>query len=69
MKEDNERAPIQPGNTKTLSVPDAGKIYFDLGKNASYAAAKRGDIPTIPVGGLLRVPIAAMERKMEEASQ
>lgn len=51
---------------KTLSVPDAGRIYFGLSKNGSYAAAERGDIPTIRVGRLLRVPVAAMERKLEE---
>lgn len=54
--------------SKTLSVPDAGRIYFGLSKNGSYAAAERGDIPTIRVGRLLRVPIAAMERKLEEVA-
>jgi hypothetical protein len=52
---------------KTLTVPDAGRIYFDLGRNASYEAARRGDIPVIRVGRLLRVPVGAMERKLEEA--
>ncbi len=52
---------------KTMSVPEAGKVYFDLSKNASYEAARRGDIPTIRVGRLLRVPVAAMERKVGEA--
>jgi len=28
---------------KTLTVPEAGKRYFDLGRNASYEAARRGD--------------------------
>jgi hypothetical protein len=32
---------------KTMSVPEAGRTYFDLGRNASYEAARRGDIPTI----------------------
>jgi hypothetical protein len=50
-----------------MSVPEAGKEYYDLGKNASYEAARRGDIPTIRVGRLLRVPIAAMDRKLEDA--
>jgi hypothetical protein len=54
---------------KTLTVPDAGRRYFDLGRNASYEAARRGDIPTIRIGRLLRVPVVAMERKLEEASQ
>jgi hypothetical protein len=54
---------------KTLTVPDAGRIYFDLGRNASYEAARRGDIPVIRIGRLLRVPVVALERKLEEASQ
>jgi hypothetical protein len=47
---------------KTLPVPEAGRRYFGLGRNASYEAAKRGDIPTIRLGRLLRVPVIAMER-------
>jgi hypothetical protein len=52
---------------KTLTVPEAGRRYFDLGRNASYEAARRGDIPTIRIGRLLRVPVVAMERKLERA--
>ncbi|MBT4937557.1 MAG: DNA-binding protein [Rhodospirillaceae bacterium] len=52
---------------KTISVPEAGRTYFDIGRNASYEAAKRGDIPTIKIGKLLRVPVIAMERKVEQA--
>lgn len=50
---------------KTLSVPAAGKTYFNLGRNGSYAAAERGDIPTIRVGRLLRVPVKAMEKLLD----
>ena len=49
---------------KTLTVPDAGRIYFGLSRTRSYKAAERGDIPTIRVGKLLRVPIVAMEAKL-----
>jgi hypothetical protein len=52
---------------KTISVPEAGKRYFGLSRNGSYDAAERGDIPTIQVGRLLRVPVIAMERKLETA--
>ena len=52
---------------KTLSVPAAGKQYFDLAKNASYAAAARGEIPVIRIGGRLRVPVIALERMLAEA--
>ncbi len=53
-------------NRKTMSVPEAGDIYYELGRNASYEAARRGDIPTIRVGRLLRVPVAAMERIVDQ---
>jgi hypothetical protein len=49
----------------TTSVPYAGKKYFGLKRNGSYAAAGRGDIPTIRVGRLLRVPVKAMEKLLD----
>jgi hypothetical protein len=52
---------------KTISVPQAGKRYFDLGKNASYEAARRGDLPIIRIGGRLRVPVVALERMLANA--
>ena len=36
-------------------VPEAGAM-LGLSRNASYDAAKRGDIPTIRIGKLIRVP-------------
>jgi hypothetical protein len=51
----------------TLSVPEAGRRYFNLGRNASYAAAERGDIPTIRIGKILRVPVRAMEKLLDTA--
>jgi hypothetical protein len=51
----------------TLSVPEAGARYYGLSRNGSYAAAARGEIPTIRVGRLLRVPIRLMERKLDSA--
>lgn len=53
----------------TISVPEAGKRYFGLSRNGAYAAAGRGEIPTIKVGRLLRVPVRAMESKLDEASR
>jgi hypothetical protein len=55
------------GDPLTMDVPDAGYKYYGLGRSASYEAANTGLIPTIRVGNLRRVPIAAMEQKLEEA--
>jgi hypothetical protein len=52
---------------KTLSVPEAGRIYFEIGRNASYAAAARGEIPTLKVGSRLRVPVSKLDQMLEEA--
>lgn len=48
----------------TVSVPEAGSVFFNMGRNASYDAAKRGDIPTIRIGGLIRVPVAPLAEKL-----
>jgi hypothetical protein len=53
---------------QTLSVPEAGKRYFGLSRNASYAAAQKGQLPIIRIGRLLRVPVRAMERMLDQAS-
>ncbi len=50
---------------KTLSVPEAGRRYFDISPRASYAAAKRGELPVIRIGGLFRVPVRALERMLD----
>jgi len=57
----------QPDDEITLSVPEAGKRYFGLSRNGSYAAADRGDIPTIKIGKLKRVPVRVLERRLEAA--
>jgi hypothetical protein len=54
---------------KTLSIPAAGKIYFNIGHDASYRAAKRGELPTIKIGGRFRVPIVVLERLLESAGR
>jgi excisionase family DNA binding protein len=46
---------------KTMTVPEAGAQYFGLSRAGSYTAAKNGDIPTIRIGRLLRVPVRALE--------
>jgi len=55
--------------TLTVSVPAAGKKYFGLSRNGAYDAAKRGEIPTIKIGRLLRVPIRALEAMLDRTSE
>jgi Helix-turn-helix domain len=50
----------------TMSVPEAGRRYFGLARNAAYAAAARGDLPTIRVGGRIFVKVAALEKMLAE---
>jgi hypothetical protein len=47
----------------TITVPEAGQI-IGLSRNHAYAAAGRGEIPTIRFGGLLKVPTASLKRKL-----
>ena len=54
---------------KTMSVPEAGELYFGLSRNASYAAATRGEIPTIKIGKLLKVPVRALEEMLNAVSK
>jgi excisionase family DNA binding protein len=49
-----------------MTVPEAG-ARLGLGRNSSYAAAARKEIPTIQIGRLLRVPKVAFERMLAEA--
>ena|SRR5215469_10455564 len=58
-----------PEPIKTMSVPDAGRLYFGLSRNGSYEAARRGDLPVIRVGRLLRVVPSVLERRLATAGQ
>jgi excisionase family DNA binding protein len=51
------------GRDKRLvyTVPEAGQL-LGLSRNAAYEAAKRGDIPTLRMGRLLRVPKGPFHR-------
>lgn len=45
-----------------MPVPEAGMRYFGISRNASYEAARRGEIPTIRIGGRLFAVVAALDR-------
>ena len=57
--------PDESPDAITYSIPFAG-FLAGIGKNASYAAAKRGEIPTIKLGGKYRVPGAKWRRMLAE---
>jgi hypothetical protein len=47
----------------TCTVGEFGKI-FGLSKNPAYEAVKRGDVPSIRMGRLIRVPTAPLRAKL-----
>ena len=51
-----------------MTVPEAG-ARIGLSRNGAYAAAARGDIPTIRIGRRIVVPKAALERMLDGAGQ
>jgi excisionase family DNA binding protein len=73
-KQPNRMRPMQhttaensePGR-RTLTVPEAAKV-LGIGRTAAYEAAHTGEIPTIRVGKRILVPVAALNRLLEEAS-
>jgi excisionase family DNA binding protein len=48
----------------TISVPEAGR-RLGVARRAAYEAAARGEIPTIKIGRLLKVPVKALEQMLE----
>jgi hypothetical protein len=58
--------PIVLSERHWLSVPEAGLAYFGYGRAASYAAARRGEIPVIQSGRKLLVPIGQLRRLFGE---
>jgi excisionase family DNA binding protein len=61
-----KRKSVTGKRPETYSVPEAGRIV-GLGKNASYDAAHRGELPVLRFGRILRVPRAALERMLGKA--
>jgi excisionase family DNA binding protein len=58
---------IETEKTLAISVPEAGR-RLGIGRSAAYAAAANGQLPVIRIGGLLRVPMAALERMLDAAN-
>jgi excisionase family DNA binding protein len=56
----------EPENRAVYTVEEAG-ARLGLGRNASYDAVARGDIPSLRIGRLIRVPKVALDRMLEQA--
>ena len=48
----------------TVDVVDAGAV-LGVGRSCAYAAAVRGDIPSLRIGEKLRVPTAALREMLK----
>jgi excisionase family DNA binding protein len=63
-----QKSPPIEAECLVYTVPEAGAM-IGLTKNGSYEAAKRGDIPTIRIGRLYKVPKAAFHAMIDAAGQ
>ena len=52
----------------TYSVPEAAK-RLGVGRGTAYEAVRKGQIPSIQVGGRILVPREALEKMLESAGQ
>ena len=49
-----------------LTVPEAAKV-LRIGRNLAYELVARGEIPSVRLGRLIRVPRAALEERLRAA--
>jgi hypothetical protein len=48
----------------TMPIPEAGEVFYGLGRNAAYEAARRGDIPTVKIGGRKLAVVSVIAQKL-----
>ncbi|MBO0767554.1 MAG: helix-turn-helix domain-containing protein [Solirubrobacterales bacterium] len=53
-----------PGQRATITVEEAG-AFLGVSRTSAYAAAHRGEIPTIRIGKKLLVPVARLRAMVE----
>jgi len=53
---------------ETLTVPEAAKA-LGIGRSTAFLAVKRGEIPHLKIGKRIVIPVAALQRMLENASQ
>jgi excisionase family DNA binding protein len=54
---------------KTMTVEEAGRLYFGVSRATAYKLANRGELPIIRMGRLIRVSVPALERMLEQAGK
>lgn len=54
--------------TQTLRVEAAAKA-LGIGRTAAYAAVRRGEIPSLKIGGLRLVPKAALDDMLKNPAR
>jgi excisionase family DNA binding protein len=57
----------QPDECLVYDLLQAGRM-LGLARGATYRAAANGDLPTVRIGKLLKVPKAALHQMLEPAS-
>ena len=63
MLDDNQR--LSEAQKKVLSVTEAAAV-LQIGRNLCYRGIRRGEIPSIRVGTRLLVPVAALDRLLQQ---
>jgi excisionase family DNA binding protein len=53
--------------SKTMTVEEAGKVYFGVSRATAYKLAASGQLPVIRMGRLIRVSVPALERMLVDA--
>ena len=62
---------VRQAITRELTVPawPTAGLALGLSRNPTYQAVKRGEIPSIRIGGAIRVPTAALREMLGIASK
>lgn len=58
----------QDGKRLTITIDEAAS-RLGICRNSAYEAAKRGELPTIRLGGRILVPVAALQAMLESAGK
>ena len=52
----------------TRTIPEAAEL-LGIGRGSAYEAARTGQLPTIRIGRRLLVPLAALEKILDQGSE